>query len=512
MRLIIHKNFIFSLLAGIFLAISLPNFYIPFAFIIGYFLFFKFINEEKRLIKLVFYSFITGFVFNIISFYWILYAISHYGGVNSLISKLILIIFSFILSTYFVISAILQKFLIKKYGVNGFFLAPFIIVFLEISKEFFPFSGFPWNLNGYMLSYIGSIINLSSILSIYGLSFIVLLISAIFFIANERKSIALLSIGFLLFLAIVLFPEKNVFSFEKKYKIAVLQGNINESIKQRQSNNKYWKQVSNIYINLIREASKEKPDLIVLPESALPFDFLKDSIMKDYFLQKTKNIKIPMLIGFDTLDFNSKPPKLFNTVILLDKDKNIVGIYHKVKLVPFGEYTPFPFIIFSKIFPYLQGYDFSPGQKTNLLKHKGLSIATLICFEAIFPNFVANFAKNANLIVNVSNDAWFGKTSAPFQHLEMARVRAVETGRYLIRATNTGFSAIIAPNGKFEKVSELFKKQILIGEVFTSKENTFWVSYKNFVIVLFLLSFFALIFILEKRKKRPLPPQIFKNS
>ncbi|RUM49323.1 MAG: apolipoprotein N-acyltransferase, partial [Hydrogenothermus sp.] len=206
-------------------------------------------------------------------------------------------------------------------------------------------------------------------------------------------------------------------------------------------------------------------------------------------------------------------PLCLRRLVFCPGEKSYPCKYGKILLkIMNGEYTPFPFIIFSKIFPYLQGYDFSPGQKTNLLKHKGLSIATLICFEAIFPNFVANFAKNANLIVNVSNDAWFGKTSAPFQHLEMARVRAVETGRYLIRATNTGFSAIIAPNGKFEKVSELFKKQILIGEVFTSKENTFWVSYKNFVIVLFLLSFFALIFILEKRKKRPLPPQIFKNS
>jgi len=502
MRLIIYKNFMFSLLAGIFLALSLPNFYIPFAFIIGYFLFFKFINEEKNLRKLIFYSFITGFVFNLISFYWISYAISHYGGVNSFVSKLVLIIFSVILSIYFVIFATLQKFFIRKYGVNGFFLAPFIIVFLEISKEFFPFSGFPWNLNGYMLSYIGSIINLSSILSIYGLSFLVLLVSAIFFVANEKKSVALLSTGFLLFLAIILFPEKDISSFEKKYKIAILQGNINESIKQIQSNSEYWEQVSNIYINLIKEASKEKPDLIILPESALPFDFFRDTIMKDYFLQKTKNIKIPMLIGFDSVDFNSKYPKVFNTVILLDKDKNILGIYRKVKLVPFGEYTPFPFVIFSKIFPYLQGYDFFPGQETNLLKYKGLSITTLICFEAIFPNFVANFAKDANLIVNVSNDAWFGRTSAPFQHLEMARVRAVETGKYLVRATNTGFSAIIAPSGRFEKVSELFERQILVEEIFTSKEKTFWVLYKNWILGIFILGFIALVLWLKRNNTK----------
>jgi len=492
------------------LAISLPNFYIPFAFIIGYFLFFKVINEEKNIKKLMLYSLTTGFVFNIVSFYWISYAISHYGGVNFTVSRLILIIFSLILSLYFIIFAVLQKFFVKRYGINGFFLAPFIVVFLEISKEFFPFGGFPWNINGYMLSYVGSIINLSSFFSIYGLSFLVLLISVLFFIANEKKSITLLATGFLLFFGIIFFPEKNIFSFDKKYKVAILQGNINEYIKQRQSEDEYWKLVSDVYIDLIKKASKEKPDLIILPESALPFDFFKDSVMKDYFLQKIKNIKIPVIIGFDSIDFSNGNPKIFNTVVLLDENKNIIDVYRKVKLVPFGEYTPFPFIIFSKFFPYLQGYDFSAGEKTTPIKYRDLSVATLICFEVIFPNFVANLAKNANIIVNVSNDAWFGKTSAPFQHLEMARVRAVETGKYLIRATNTGFSAVISPNGRFEKISKLFEKEILIANVFTSKEETFWVLYRNIVILVFFICFVGLILILEK--KSPLPTRIFKSS
>ena len=504
MRLIIHKNFLFSLLAGLLLAISLPNFYIPFAFVIGYFLFFKVINEEEKLNSLIFYALTVGFIFSIINFNWISYALSKYGGVNAFLSIISLIIFSLLLSIYFVVYALLQKIFIKRYGINSFFLAPFLIVLLEVSREFFPFGGFPWNLNGYMISYIGSIVNLASIFGIYGLSFLVVFISVLFFIANEKKSIFLLSLGLLTFLIIVFFPEKQVFSLNKKIKVAILQGNIDESVKQKQNSTEYWKQVSDIYIDLIKISSRKKPNLIILPESALPFDFLKESIMKDYFLENTKHIKIPMLIGFDSVDFDSNPPKVFNVVALIDENKKIVEIYRKVKLVPFGEYTPFPFRFLSKFFPYLEGYDFSSGEKPKVIKYKDLSLATLICFEVIFPNYVANFSKNANLIINVSNDAWFGKTSAPFQHLEMAKVRAVETGKYLIRATNTGFSTVISPNGKFEELSKLFKRQILISDVFLSQEKTFWVLYKKWIFVTFLSCFVVLILLMEVNKANSL--------
>ena len=189
-------------------------------------------------------------------------------------------------------------------------------------------------------------------------------------------------------------------------------------------------------------------------------------------------------------------------MFLFDKDHNLAGFYNKKKLVPFGEYVPFPFKIFSKMFPYLEGYDFKSGNKTNLLIYKDFRIAPLICFEAIFPNFVSNFIlKNGNLLINITNDAWFGNSSAPFQHFEMARIRAIETGKYLVRAANTGISAIISPDGEIIKLSHLFKKEIIIGEISLTNNNTLWIKYKNQIFILF-LTLFGIIFILVEKNRK----------
>jgi apolipoprotein N-acyltransferase len=501
MRIIINKNIFLSILAGILISLSYPDFYIPFIYIFGFLIWLNIIYRFSYKVSTI-NSFLTGFVFSLLSYYWIIKAINYYGGVNLFVSIFLLILFCIFYSIfYFVSIGILLKFLFNRYNALSVFLFPFIWVFIEITREYFPFSGFPWNLAGYMISYIHPLEKLAQFSGVYGLSFLAIFIPSVLFFSYLRKNVFLLITGVLIPLILFVFLNlnDNNTDYSKKYKVAILQGNIEENIKQDKNYDEY---ITDVYIKLFKKAAQEKTDLIVMPESAVPFFYFSESSIKDRFFNGIKDIKIPIIIGLDNVIYINGKPHLYNSVFLFDENHNLVAFYNKIKLVPFGEYVPFPFKVFSKLFPYLEGWDFESGSSMNTLNYKNFRIIPLVCFEAVFSTFVANFSKKGNLIVNLSNDAWFGNTSAPFQHFEMSRLRAVETGRYLIRATNTGISAIVSPDGKIIKMSELFKRQILTGEVSLVNSNTFWVKYKGILFYCFLTVFVALVIFYEKSFRR----------
>ncbi|MFN3787954.1 MAG: apolipoprotein N-acyltransferase, partial [Sulfurihydrogenibium azorense] len=255
------------------------------------------------------------------------------------------------------------------------------------------------------------------------------------------------------------------------------------------------------YIQLLKQAKEKGADIAVLPESALPFFPYIDSSLKDYFFQRFSDIKIPILSGFDNvlLKEDGDIDRVYNSLFLIDKDGFYVDYYSKIKLVPFGEYTPFRNSFLESIFTYLQGIDFSKGEGQKLLIYKDMKIASLICFESIFPDFVSNFVnKGANVIVNITNDGWFGKTSAPYQHFEMARVRAIENNVYLIRAANTGISAVINPVGTVKSFIPLYKEGVLVEKVYLSSGKSFYNSYKMYIYVGFVFIFVFSLFLVYR--------------
>ncbi|MDQ7056277.1 MAG: apolipoprotein N-acyltransferase [Persephonella sp.] len=270
--------------------------------------------------------------------------------------------------------------------------------------------------------------------------------------------------------------------------IAVIQGNITEDVKLDSSKRL---EVIDKYLYLIETASKYDVDLIILPESAIPVYplYQEEDVYRAYFFEKLKKYKKALLSGFDNIHYQNNRLILHNSVFLYDENGKMVNVYNKIKLVPFGEYVPFPFGIFRSLFPYLEGYDFMPGEEKSILQFKKFKIIPLICFEAIFPDFVADFSKEGNLIVNITNDAWFGRTSAPFQHFEMARIRAIETGRYLIRAANTGISSVINPAGEIKSSLNLFEDGIILERVYLIDRETFWAKHHYKIKLLFIILF-----------------------
>ena len=498
------KSMIWIILSGILIAVSLPGYFIPFSFVFGFIILLN-ILKNASFKETIYYSFITGFVFSLLAFYWTVYAITYYGGVSIFLGIPLLFLLAATFSIFqFVSSSLVFYFLKRRYGSLALLAFPFIWVFFEILREFIPFGGFPWNLIGYTLSYFNSIAQITSIFSVYFLSFLAVFIPSIIFFSYQKGrysfvfslvfvSVLILSLHFW---GVYRGEHFNPEGINKK--VAIVQANITEDVKLQ---NKEPLKVIDKYINLIKKAYKKNPDLIVLPESALPFFFIGgDEDLKNYFLNNISDVKVPILLGSDTAIFKRNELFIYNSILLLDENKNIVDIYNKIKLVPFGEYVPFPFKIFSSIFPYLEGYDFSSGKEKKILSYKEWKIVPLICFEGIFPNFVADFSKKGNVIVNISNDAWFGKTVAPYQHFEMARIRAIENGLYLIRGTNTGISAVITPIGTIKSKLGLFKEGVIVSDIKLIRTETIWKKYHTLLTIIYVILLIILLIIFEIKK------------
>ncbi len=504
-------KFIFlSGLSGFFLSISLPNFFIPFAFLVGFSLWFYTV-EKSNLKNVLFYSFIVGLVFSFLSFYWIVFALSYYGGINIFVSFVLFLVFSITYSLYtFVLPGFISKKFIDKLSISGLFLLPFVMVFLEFFREFFPFNGFSWNLLGYMISYINPIAQITYYTSVYGLSFLVVFFSVSFYLMISKKDyrfVVLNIFNILFFITLFIWGSYRINSYTdtgKYYKVAILQGNIDESMKLKPTK-EINKKVIDKYIHLLNQAKEKGADIAVLPESALPFFPYIDSSLKDYFFDMFSKIKLPILAGFDNVLLNedSDIDKVYNSLFLIDEEGFYVDYYSKIKLVPFGEYTPFRNKFLENIFHYLQGIDFTKGEGQKLLVFKDMKVASLICFESIFPNFVSDFVnKGSNVIVNITNDGWFGKTSAPYQHFEMARIRSIENNIYLIRSANTGISAVINPVGMVKSYLPLYKDGVIVEKVYLTQGKSFFNQNKNFIYILFILTFITSFLLIGKNNRQ----------
>ena len=202
------------------------------------------------------------------------------------------------------------------------------------------------------------------------------------------------------------------------------------------------------------------------PESSTPFYFeeARDRADADRLRALAQQLRVPILIGSDQIE-KGLPPKYFNSAFLVREDGSTGGVYRKMHLVPFGEYVPFKRMLFFAA-PLVEAVsDFSEGDQPTLLPVGGHLISTSICYEIVYPNLVRQFvAGGSELLTTITNDAWFGKTSAPYQHFAQASMRAIEEGRYLVRSANTGISGIVDPYGHVVEQTRIYQPAVVVGE------------------------------------------------
>ncbi len=415
------------------------------------------------------------------------------------------------------------------------FLRGIALSLFFVSSEFLRstlFTGFPWGLLGYPLSNFLYLLQIADLLGIWGLSFIAIMINYfIYYTLKKTSQYEFFSKNFIsnilcflfFFLVVFFYGAYNKHKWENllvnkvnkksEIKISLLQGNIPQELKEA----KEIEISLSTYITLTLKALTEMPHMIAYPETALPFYFpyAKEPTLKFLdFLNKLKsnseNMSIPqpsLIFGAFRVSFFSQEPKVHNTLFIWDGE-NISDFYDKEKLVPFGEYVPL-----AKYFPFLGKISvvsdiIKPGVSKNLKINSPpltLELTPLICFESAFSTLSAGRVKRGGQVIFIAtNDAWFGKTSAPYQHFQMAKVRAVEARRYVAQAANTGISGFIDPLGRVIKESSLEKEEIITSEIYPLNVQTFFVQYGYlFPYLTLIFSVGIVIYVLFLRSSHP---------
>ncbi|MFQ5659390.1 MAG: apolipoprotein N-acyltransferase [Gammaproteobacteria bacterium] len=341
------------------------------------------------------------------------------------------------------------------------------------------FTGFPWLVLGY--SQIDSPAKgLAALFGVYGISWAVVLSSGILVSilhSNSRQRITLVIAFILLWSGSWLLQSKDwTEKSGNDISIALIQGAIPQELKwKRQYRQKSYDQ----YLALSRPYWGS--DLIVWPETAIPafYQQATDFINKLHNLARSNDTNL--LAGIPVMD--RKTAAYYNSAVMFNDG---ISMYHKRHLVPFGEYLPLdsllrPFLDFLKI----PMSDFTPGdQKKPLLSGPDIDVGISICYEDTFGEEIIQAMPDARVLVNISNDAWFGDSIAPYQHLQMARMRAAETGRYMLRATNTGISAVIDEKGRIIRQAEQFKPESLSAEIASFEGASPFVRFGNIPVLL----------------------------
>ena len=257
-------------------------------------------------------------------------------------------------------------------------------------------------------------------------------------------------------------------------KAAVVQSAIDQSIK--------WDAQFRVfslrtYSDLTLEAAKASPWLIVWPETAAPFYYLYDRSSTDWLHKLIHLAGSPILFGSPAFEERDGRDHYYNRAYLTDPSGRVIGFYDKEHLVPFGEYVPL-----KKYLPFLAKItdasgDYEPGEKNRVIDLDGDRIGVLICFESVFQSLARKkVLEGAEFLVVITNDAWFGRTTAPYIHFDQSVLRAVETRRPVIRAANTGISAIIAPDGTVQESLDLFERNFLVGNAPRMEETTIYTA------------------------------------
>ncbi|MCW8962801.1 MAG: apolipoprotein N-acyltransferase [Gammaproteobacteria bacterium] len=431
---------------------------------------------------------------------WVYVSISLFGNATPLLAAAITFLLILVLSGYL----ILAVFLIRRFAIQGFMallVLPAAWVLIEWLRGWL-FTGFGWLDIGY--AFIDTpVAAYGPTVGVLGLSFLVLLSSSgLFWLLNKqagtglRLSSALILIAIWLTPMLVTFPGQTQ-AGKEPVSVALLQGNIPQHIK-------WLKSQRQPTLNLYRDMTEAHWDkqLIVWPETAVPayedqvFDYL-ETLHTAAQLSQT-NIMLGMPVR------ESHGDRYYNALgVLGNAQRGPESLYQKQHLVPFGEYLPLKFIL-DPLLDFLQipMSNFSAGETGKPLVTAGAHKAgVFICFEIAFASDVRQALPEAAYLVNISNDAWFGDSLAPYQHLQMARMRALETGRYVLRATNTGITAIIDTRGDIQSILTPFETGVLTGNIQPMRGSTIYSSYGDYPL-LALLSVILLSAFIIKRSGR----------
>jgi apolipoprotein N-acyltransferase len=428
---------------------------------------------------------IAGLVYFAGALYWLVSVMTIYGGLSTPVAVVVALLLHAYLALFPGIAAWVVAVGCRACGPTGLLLAPAAWVTGELGRTYV-WSGFPWALLGYSQVHVLPVAQSASLFGVYGLSMLLAFASgaiAYAFVARSRRFVPVAVVAILVAVlslwGVWRLRDSRLTREGEPIRVGVVQGNISQDEKWTPS---LRDGIMRRYIDLSRAALARNARFILWPESSLPFYFELDREGVEPIRRMAAQGNAAFLIGSDQIEqvqFVQRAPgegprsRYYNAAFLLLPDGLTGAVYRKMHLVPFGEFVPLKDLLFF-VSPLVEAVsDFSPGTEPTTLPVAGHAASTAICYEVVYPRLIAGMVdRGSELLTTITNDAWFGTSSGPYQHFDQAAMRAIEQGRYLARAANTGISGFVDPYGRVIAQTGLFEPAVEVHELRFLKERT----------------------------------------
>lgn len=446
----------------------------------------------------------TGTLYFYGSCYWLTYSMIHYGDLPSVVAYLLLVPITLAVGLFPAAFAWLLARAISSLGHKALLLAPFFWITFEWAR--LGLTGQLWNAIGYSQAYRPELIQSAHWGGVYAVGFFIVAVNAVsafVFVSRTRRALVI-SIAVLVATALLIFLS--AFSVtppggsDPGIRIVALQPNVPMHLVKT---NDEMKELMTRHLTMTTAALAQpfagSHTLVIWPESPMNFTYAGDSQFRALITEFVRQQRVSLL-------FNSQEPAqnggIYNSAILINEDGSVIGQYDKIRLLPFGEYVPVPrWLPGASLITGIVG-DFEPGANYTMFRVGEMRAGVFICIESAYPSIARAFAQaNADVLINISNDGYLGRTAVMKQHLANAIFRAVENGRPVVRVTNSGITAWITPQGEVKEPTKAFEPvlRVWITQGVSSHSTPYTKHGDLFVMLCSLLSALALAASLVKR-------------
>ncbi|MGH7780327.1 MAG: apolipoprotein N-acyltransferase [Candidatus Binataceae bacterium] len=448
--------------------------------------------EDESLGRVFGWALLAGFASFATSMYWIVVPLHDFAGVRIEFALMPMLLLAAVMALFSGFAIWIGAAVSRRMRISIVITMPIAWAAVEWLRTYFPI-GFPWNLLGYTAYQHLELIQFAEFTGVYGVSALIVFFNAVVYLVLLRRGGAraqAISLSTLTGLMIVVLGfgawrigDLRTAKPAGTIRAAMVQADIPQSLKWDPN---FLPQSFKIYQDETTAIAKRGADLIVWPEAAAAFyfqpddrypaEFASDDAYRTALLAMARSIGVPILFGAPALGEEGGRLGFYNRAYLVSARGEVVAHYDKMQLVPFGEYVPFRALLGFVVNRVVPGMgDMFAGTRQTLFPLGDAKLGVLICYESIFPDLTRREVKaGADVLVNITNDAWYGKSSAPYQTLAMAAMRSVETKVPMIRAANTGITAIIKPSGEITEQTPLFERGTEIGVVGWRPVRTFY--------------------------------------
>ncbi len=411
----------------------------------------------------------SGFIYFTATLYWTGTVIRTFGGIPLPAAVLGVILLALYQGFFPALFALIVSRLIAGGGLMALVLADAAWVATEFLRGIV-FGGFPWVLLGDSQVTVLPVAQIASVLGVYGVSFLVAFVNgaiAYAMLTAGRRRAAVIASAAIVLIAIgawgtARIADGSLTRTGTPIRVGLIQANVAQEEKWKSGE---ARRIFTTYIAMTRDAVSRGAEYVIWPESATPFMFERDPVGQEALRALARELRVPILFGSDQ-EVTRPEPALYNAAFLVTPDGKTAAVYRKIHLVPWGEFIPMKRLLFF-VSPLVDSFtDFSPGTEMVLLPVNSHLTSTAICYEVVYPSLIRQAVQaGSELLTTITNDAWYGHSSAPYQHFALASMRAIEQGRYLVRAANTGISGVVDPYGRIVRQSGIFEQDALVEQV-----------------------------------------------